>query len=791
MSEDKENIQDLLYKLESLLMKQESFVKEIQQLKDEVNRLKSEGGDQTDKNIAAIPDETIKSDPKPSAPEKKKSIAEIIAEKKGAVKTTPKPSKPLIAPKHKRNIEKFIGENLISVIGIIVVLIGVIIGAKLAIDRGWVNPLTRIIFGYLIGFVLITIAIKLKAKYEKLSAVILSGAMATLYFITFFAYDFYNLIPQSLTFGLMVVFTAFTVVSSIQYNRSVIAHIGLVGAYAVPFLLSDGSGRVAILFSYMAIINAGILVIGFKKYWKSLFYSAFAATWLIYGGWYLAEYFEEDHYSIAIIFLFVFFSLFYATFLAYKLVKLEKLGVPDILMIVLNSFIFFGIGYSILAQHETGEQLLGVFTLLNAVVHFIISLVIYKKSLADRNLFYMISGLVLIFITAAVPIQLDGSWVTVIWAFEAALLFWIGRTKKVSIYEKLSFPLMLFALISIFQDWEAAYNPGYYGNTSDEIIPILNVNFLVSVLFIAAFGFIQFTFQNKRFSPAYNIEKGVFVIARFIPPAILLIVGYMALRMEIASYWSQLYVNSEITTPDSDTSYGGYLRNYDLRDFRSLWVINYSLIFFTVLTLANKFYFKNQLLNKVSLILNLITIVVFMTQGLYLISELRESYVGQFMSEYYHRGIMHIMIRYISLVCLGVIVYVTYRLILEMNLKNNLRKIFHLGFLVMLLWVLSSELIHWLDIAGFTDLYKLGLSILSGVFALTVIAFGILKNKKYLRISAISLFGFTLLKLFFYDLTKMGTISKMIVLLSLGALLLIISFLYNKYKHLIIDENED
>jgi uncharacterized membrane protein len=86
--------------------------------------------------------------------------------------------------------------------------------------------------------------------------------------------------------------------------------------------------------------------------------------------------------------------------------------------------------------------------------------------------------------------------------------------------------------------------------------------------------------------------------------------------------------------------------------------------------------------------------------------------------------------------------------------------------------------------------YKLGLSILWGVYALLLIILGIWKNKKYLRISAIVLFGVTLVKLFFYDIASLNGISKTIVFVSLGLLLLIISFLYNKYKHKITDENE-
>lgn len=46
-----------------------------------------------------------------------------------------------------------------------------------------------------------------------------------------------------------------------------------------------------------------------------------------------------------------------------------------------------------------------------------------------------------------------------------------------------------------------------------------------------------------------------------------------------------------------------------------------------------------------------------------------------------------------------------------------------------------------------------------------------------------ALFAITLIKLFFYDIAHLNTISKTIVFVSLGILLLIISFLYNKNKN--------
>jgi len=67
---------------------------------------------------------------------------------------------------------------------------------------------------------------------------------------------------------------------------------------------------------------------------------------------------------------------------------------------------------------------------------------------------------------------------------------------------------------------------------------------------------------------------------------------------------------------------------------------------------------------------------------------------------------------------------------------------------------------------------------------MALINFGIWK-KKHLRIGAIALFAIVLAKLFLYDIAYLDTISKTIVFVALGVLLLIISYLNNKYRKLI------
>jgi uncharacterized membrane protein len=91
---------------------------------------------------------------------------------------------------------------------------------------------------------------------------------------------------------------------------------------------------------------------------------------------------------------------------------------------------------------------------------------------------------------------------------------------------------------------------------------------------------------------------------------------------------------------------------------------------------------------------------------------------------------------------------------------------------------------------GINESNKLGLSILWGLYAISLIIIGIIKRKKHLRIFAIGLFGLTLIKLFIYDIAELGTIQKTVVFVSIDILLLISSFLYNKYTKLIFEDEE-
>ena len=745
-------------KLNNLSDKQAKLANEVAELQNEISSIKGE---------LAV---------KPVEPIEPKKDSQIPANTANKVKK---------ATKSKLSVERFIGENLISKIGIVITIIGVAIGVKYAVKNQVLSPAIRILLGYLVGSVLLGLAVWLKRQYESFSAVLLSGSAAIMYFITFAAYSFYNLYPQWLTFALMLLFTAFTVGAALKYNRQVIAHIGLVGAYAIPFLVSTGAGKVEFLFAYMIIINIGILAISIKKYWKPVYFSSLGFTWLIFMAWLLFKYRHSEHFIMAVGFMLGFFLIFYLTFILFKTLKKESFSLSDIILLLANSFVFYFFGYLILTETEALTAYTGLFTICNAALHSGVAILILKQRQTDRNLFYFILGLALAFLTIAVPVELNGNWVTILWAVEAAILFWIGRTQGKPFYEKLAYPLLSIAFASITHDWSL-----YLGNLSELYhTPFNNANFYSSLAVTLLFAFVAILGISQKYtSPKFKSEYLKVFSSVFIP-TMLVAIAYFTFGIEIFSYWTQKYSASAMLVPSNDTFEQIKVFNKTLLSYRAIWLINYSLLFFGLISYLTSLSKKNESLGKALLTLTLLSVGVFLAYGLYLFGELRDVYLskGELL---FDRSALYIYIRYISYAFLAIAIVGSQKLIVKHLARAKTAIAFDICVHVAIVWILSSELVNLMDLGQSEHSYKLGLSILWGAYSLLMIIHGLWKGKMHVRIAAISLFAITFIKLFVFDIAHLNTLSKVIVFLWLGALLLTISFLYNKYKHLITDTDD-
>ncbi|UZD37284.1 DUF2339 domain-containing protein [Capnocytophaga ochracea] len=672
-------------------------------------------------------------------------------------------------PKQSTNWERFIGENLFGKIGIVIIIIGVFIGVKYSIQHNLISPAMRLVLGYLMGIGLFVTGAMLKKKYESFSAILVSGAMTIFYFVTFIAYAVFGYFPQSLAFVLMFFFTAFTVLASLSYNQVVIAIIGLVGGYAVPFLLSNNSGQVEILFAYTAIINIGVLILSFYKQWRSLYISALFLTWLLlFSTW--ASAYQYDDFVPYFVFNLVTFLTFYVAFIVQKIHRVQELEAVDVLLFLFSSLSFYAMGvWLILDYYPNNRTFVAMFTLLNAVFHFLVGYYFHLKKTPSQALKYLVLVLALSFATLVIPIQFKGTWITIFWIAEAALLFGFGRTKKMPVYERISYAVVILATFSLLIDWgKGSYSIFDMEDASAYITPFANLLFITGLLYSVAVG--AMAYINDKYKEAGTLNK----VLSFLFNIFSVLILYCTFYREISVFCDMRALHQD---PEIYNHYEAY---QDLNTFKGVWHIIYSVLFISAYSFLNVKYLKKKLLAELQIGLNFLLLTIFMTLGLYYFSELRERYMEE-AQEGGQLSLWFLNIRYVGLLSLVVLGNSIYALSKFLEFKTGARRVLEMLLHLVILWVASSELLHWTDIYESVANYKLGLTILWGGYAILLVVLGIFKRKKYQRISGIILVGFTLLKLFFYDTTHLDTLHKTIVFVLLGVLLLVASFLYNKY----------
>lgn len=768
--------QELLDKLNELLKKQSLFQQEINELQRQIISLEGEEPRQPE---TVIEDSQVTAISQPVEPVKRTVNAQKLASYR------PRQRRPGFWEKTgiTTEIEQFIGTNLINKIGMIVVIIGVGIGAKYAIDNNLISPLMRIVLGYLVGGVLAVFAVRLKKRYFNFSAVLFSGAMAIFYFISFAAYTYYELFPYVVAFILMVLFTVATVALALYYDRQVIAHFGLAGAYIVPFLLYSPVSSTVVLFTYMVIINLGILYISTKKQWKPLNYVSFLASWGIFISWFASKDYHNE-LGNALIFSSLFFITFYLIFLSYKLILKEKFRIDDIIFFLLNSAVFYTIGMTALQISGKIDSFAGLFTLLNAIAHSITALLIYKSDSSKKELFYWTIVMVIALFTVAVGVQFDNYLIAILWSAEAAFLFRLGRYKKIALFDYISAFLMGISFISMTDNWVSiSYN--FYLQTIDQIFtPVFNLTFLASLVVIGAFSFIYIT--GRKFIPEDKKMKSWLEVFNIGFGFLFLLTIFLTFYNQIDLYWNNIQVYTSYELNDDSVWMKAFEKlNNDIFAFKTIWLLNYSMLFLSVLAFTNFNWVKNQLLNGFIIVISILVIVIFLSGGLTALGILRTSYLETNLPENYDVSFYHLLIRYLAYVFLALLFYSIYNYSL---LQINQKKFFHafeIFLSITLIIICSSELIHWLNLSDSANVYKYGLSILWGILSFLLIVYGIWKKKKHLRITSIVLFGGTIIKLFVYDLSNLATVPKTIVFVSIGALLLIVSFLYNKYRNVI------
>ncbi|MBK7408938.1 MAG: DUF2339 domain-containing protein [Saprospirales bacterium] len=417
-----------------------------------------------------------------------------------------------------------------------------------------------------------------------------------------------------------------------------------------------------------------------------------------------------------------------------------------------------------------GSHQLGLFTGLNALVHLGVGGMVYRFRQADRNLFYLVSGVGLIFTIIAIPVQLDGNWVTLLWGGEAALLFWIGRTRNSPAFEWLAYGLFALAVFSLLDDWSVYL---YIHKGDPEIQPVFNIYLLTSLWVAACVGFSMWI--NRKTQYVHPFENGSLArqLLDYGLPVTFILILYLGFQLEIAHYFDQ---------KRALLSAGN-----DLALFREIWIVNYSLFFLTVLSLVNIRRLRSQTLSQINLGLNVLFLLTFLALTLVQFIALNAIYLSP--PADHISGIWHLLIRYVTYIFVGGTLWATYQYQRQSFVELKLSVPFDLLLHIILLSVASVELYCWMKALNVFNSYQGVLSVFWGVYALMLIVTGIRRSRKHLRIAAIVLIAITLLKVTLIDLADLSTLSKTMVLVILGALLLVISFLYNKFRDTLFGES--
>jgi uncharacterized membrane protein len=327
-----------------------------------------------------------------------------------------------------RTVENFIGLRLIHLVGIVVLVIGLSIGVKYAIDRNLISEAMRIGLAYGAGVVLYALSLQLKKKYSGFSAILFSGALASLYFTTYAAFVYYNMISSAVAFVIMVLLTAYTVWQAIAYDRQEIALLGLVGAYAIPFLISKNADKPELFFLYISLINIGAAFLSIKKLWKYTARAAQIITWLLFVAW-AAIRFKPEFKATGFLFMSFFFLLFFFIVIAFKTYHKQKLTFNDTLQLLFNNVALyigalFVFGYSF-ANADLAEItiIMSGFVALQAILFYYL----WRDELFSiKVLSYIALGLFVLFIA----LQWSGFTVTLLWLLVAVIVFTWGVISK-------------------------------------------------------------------------------------------------------------------------------------------------------------------------------------------------------------------------------------------------------------------------------------------------------------------------------------------------------------------------
>jgi uncharacterized membrane protein len=298
------------------------------------------------------------------------------------------------------NFEAIVAGRWLNYVGILALLFAVTFFLKYAFDNNWVGPRGRVGIGLLAGSILYPWSHHLLARgYKYFSEGIAGLGAAVLYLSLWAGWHYYHIFPQSTAFALMIVVTAATLVVAVGRNSERIAFLALVG---------------------------GLIT-----------------TLVYFWGWY-SDFYRADELVTTVLFATVFFVLFAALPLVRSWRDGELSGLEAGIVLV-NSLAYLAALREMLWPDDRWALTVAVLAL--AAAHLAAERMLPEKRGTETRLARILyPGLALTFVTLAIPIRLDGRWITIAWAVQGAVLIWTGLRVRIAALRWAG--LALFAIVA-------------------------------------------------------------------------------------------------------------------------------------------------------------------------------------------------------------------------------------------------------------------------------------------------------------------------------------------------------
>ncbi len=361
----------------------------------------------------------------------------------------------------------FTDGNVFVRIGLLVLFFGVGFLLKYAAENSGI-PLEYRFMGAAIGGIgLLLAGWKLRHSKEIYALLLQGGGIGVTYITIFTAFRLADLLPPTLTFTLLVFFSAFTVALAILQNSKALAIYAVLGGFLAPLLASTGSGNYIGLFSYYAVLNFAVFAVAWFRAWRSLNLLGFAFTFGVFILWVAFSY-DNHQWLSASAFLLLFFLMYSLIGVLYAMRQPENMtGLVDGSLVFGTPVIASGLLMVMLRHHDYG---IAIASAGMGFYYMLLARYAWKHIGTEfRLLAEAMLAIGVVFATLAIPYALDGHWSSAAWALEAAGILWVSIRQNRFYAQCFAIALQLASgLLFFLRDIEdvgvsAWFNPAFLG----------------------------------------------------------------------------------------------------------------------------------------------------------------------------------------------------------------------------------------------------------------------------------------------------------------------------------------